>query len=424
MQPSSASEPLVLRMLADRLSSAYENDEEFSRVIDLAAAEGVDPVVVLLCPWLIPFADWPGAQELVRLGVEREYPTADSHQPGGRPLVAHLLAQDLRNVLKTRTEILASLAEILDSHAATRLTALRNALSYPFVDGSARMEVLLALSNALIEPARSNAACEHERAQVLTEAFNCADDPQRRGALLDDLGVLYKNSAFLPPEIARPYALACFEESRAYFDRESGPLDWAILHNNLGNLLRVGIGGDPVAESEAAIDAYREVLDVLEGSEHTNIIAAAHDNLALALATSPSGDPSENHYDALRHCTEALRLWRFSSAPIDRTKASLNCLMIVNRIVELAREGRDGMFEHQRQPLAEIVDDVVSAFEGFCRHALRLHAVDAEIYGQAAERIAGLLPAITAALGDRSDDVAARWHELAQELGESWRGVS
>ena len=62
MQASSASEPLLLRMLDDHLSFAYENDEELSRVVGLAAAEGVDRVVVLLGPWLIPFADWPGAQ--------------------------------------------------------------------------------------------------------------------------------------------------------------------------------------------------------------------------------------------------------------------------------------------------------------------------------------------------------------------------
>jgi len=98
--------------------------------------------------------------------------------------------------------------------------------------------------------------------------------------------------------------------------------------------------------------------------------------------------------------------------------------MIINGIVELAREGGDPMFERQRQSLAEIVEDVTNAFEGFCRNALRLHAVDAEIYERTAERIAGLLPAITAALGDRSDDVGARWHKLAQKLGESWGGVS
>ena len=122
MQASSASEPLLLRMLDDHLSFAYENDEELSRVVGLAAAEGVDRVVVLLGPWLIPFADWPGAQELVRLGVERGYTIADSKPPGVRPLVAHLLAQDLPSVLKARTAILASLTEILDSHDATRLT--------------------------------------------------------------------------------------------------------------------------------------------------------------------------------------------------------------------------------------------------------------------------------------------------------------
>ena len=43
MQPSSASKPLVLRMLDDRLTYAYEKDDEVSRIAVLAAAAAANP---------------------------------------------------------------------------------------------------------------------------------------------------------------------------------------------------------------------------------------------------------------------------------------------------------------------------------------------------------------------------------------------
>jgi tetratricopeptide (TPR) repeat protein len=109
-----------------------------------------------------------------------------------------------------------------------------------------------------------------------------------------------------PPSERMPERIRLIEQALDLMDRDQHPEVWAGLQGVLGDSLRKTPEGDPAANIERALDAYKQASLFIPKTTQPTLWAINANNLARTYVQRAHGDPSRNFQDALAAFDSAL----------------------------------------------------------------------------------------------------------------------
>jgi len=115
-------------------------------------------------------------------------------------------------------------------------------------------------------------------------------------------------------------ASEAFVNAQASWLRESNPFEWAAAQNNLANVLRAKAerSGD-AADFRVAIDAHREVLEIISFAEYPYVWARAHNNIGLSILGLARSELGESVEKIGKYYQEAASCFRAAISGVSRT---------------------------------------------------------------------------------------------------------
>jgi tetratricopeptide (TPR) repeat protein len=130
--------------------------------------------------------------------------------------------------------------------------------------------------------------------------FDLAVEPYEKAFQYQPLNMQAANNAAIARTFARlgdiavhrTRAIEIYEKMLA--SQPAGSVDWAKVHNNLGNALLTQPSGSRSANLTRAINSYNAALTVFSKDVEPQYWGMTQNNLGLALANTPSGDKHAN----------------------------------------------------------------------------------------------------------------------------------
>jgi tetratricopeptide (TPR) repeat protein len=137
----------------------------------------------------------------------------------------------------------------------------------------------------------------------------------RRAAIVAHFGKLVQEYPRESP-IRNEFAIVAYEAGIEIFSRETFPLDWAAMQNNLGNTYFKRIWGEPSGNVEKAIAAYQAALEVYTRDDFPENWAQTQTNLGTAHSKRIQADRAENLERAVQTLVSALEVCTRDSFPV------------------------------------------------------------------------------------------------------------
>ncbi|KPL21530.1 MAG: hypothetical protein AMJ93_09430 [Anaerolineae bacterium SM23_84] len=138
-----------------------------------------------------------------------------------------------------------------------------------------------------------------------------------RAALLNELGVAYRNLPTGDRADNLQQAIDCYREALTVCTPEAAPFDYAMTQNNLGAAYWALPTGDRADNLKQAIACYREALTVYTPEAAPFEYAMTQNNLGAAYANLPTGDRADNLKQAIACWREALTIYTPEAAPFE-----------------------------------------------------------------------------------------------------------
>jgi hypothetical protein len=163
------------------------------RIAELVSTQGEDYALAhLVAPWLIPFVDWDALRKII--SCPDHHKTESESTKNARILLHHLCKQKLDFLIRERGELHDSLVLAIGNLPTQFIErALKQALTYPSLEESQRVDVLVMLSEAISQNEVFTRDQEDELIDIYETILKLNGNFRyAKGVAADRLGLLFK----------------------------------------------------------------------------------------------------------------------------------------------------------------------------------------------------------------------------------------
>jgi tetratricopeptide (TPR) repeat protein len=201
-----------------------------------------------------------------------------------------------------------------------------------------------------------------ERVSLCEQALALASretDPMLWASLQNELAMSLASSTGGVPAKNMERAIHHFEQALGVYTRQACPEEWAMVQNNLCSTYRKRVSGERAENIERAIACAEKALEVRTREADPEGWATSHNNLGNAYRDRILGDRAENLEETVRHCRLALEGFSRQSNPWKWATAHNN----------LANAYQDRLGGERAENLEQAIHHYLEALKVFTRQA-------------------------------------------------------